>query len=355
MKSLLEFSKPLRVLYVEDDLAIRKNYAKVFTDLFASVDLAEDGQEGLDKFLNNTYDIIITDISMPRMNGIEMIENIFNRSPEQIVIVTSAHDDSAYLLKLIELGIEKFLIKPIHFQKITLVLFRTCKRIFEMKELQEYQNHIEDDNLSRSRLIQKLKEKNIELEKTIHKLTRNENVNITLLDGIEKEKDFNTHELDFYSPEIEAISAQEFIAGYAGNIDTLNDHLESVEETLELLIHQKLSDPNQESLQQISGTFLSYAQHLSALHKFSHLAESLHNFSVALAEVKDLSLLKEMKGFLFGIADALQKWRNEVLVERTAYDIHFLDSSIISDCMQTESMLSNSHHKGEHNLDDLFF
>jgi YesN/AraC family two-component response regulator len=355
MKNLLEFSKPLNVLYVEDDLTIRANYAKVFTDLFASVDLAQDGEEGLEKFLNNTYDIIITDISMPRMNGIEMIENILNKSPEQIIIVTSAHDDSAYLLKLIELGIEKFLIKPINFKMMTLVLFRTCKRIFEMKELKEYQNHLEDDNLSYSRLIQELKEKNIELEQTIHQLTRKENVNITLVDGIEKEKDFSTHELDFYSPEIETISAKEFIESYAGNIDSLNDNLESVEETLELLIHQKLTEPSQENLQQISDAFLNYGQHLSALHKFSHLAESLHNFGSALSQVEDLSLLKEMKGFLFGIADSLQKWRNDVLLERTATDIHFLDSSIISDCMQTESMLSNSHHEGEDDLDNLFF
>lgn len=355
MKNLLEFSKPLNVLYVEDDAAIRVNYAKIFSELFSNVDLAADGQEGLEKFNKNTYDLIITDIKMPHMSGIKMIENILKNSPEQIIIVTSAHDDSPYLLELIELGIEKFLIKPINFQTMTHVLFRTCKRIFEMKELKEYQNHIENDNLICSGLLRELKEKNIELEETIQKLRRNENINIALVSGIEKEKTFSSRELDFYTPHIETTSAQDFIASYAGDIDNLNDHLETVEETLELLIHQKLTEPNQESLQQISTAFSKYGQHLSALHKFSHLSESLHNFGLALSETENLSLLKDMKGFLFGIADSLQKWRNDVLVEHTASDIHFLDSSIISDCIQTESMLRNSHHECKDDVDDLFF
>lgn len=355
LKDLLTFSKPLKVLYVEDDVGIRDNYTKVFSEVFSSVDIANDGQEGIEKYQNSSYDLVITDINMPRMNGIEMIEAIMEINAEQPIIITSAHDDTQYLLKLIDLGIEKFLIKPVDFNKMTTVLYRTCKRITEMHELKEYQSRIEEDNLNTARLLAELQEKNTELEAAIHRLTRKENVNTTLLNGISKEKSFSENELEYYAPKTELISARDFIDTFAGDLESLNDHLEAIEETLELLIHQKLLEPTQESLQALSRAFEEYANHLFNLYKFNHIAEALHSFSLALGKVQDLALLKEMKAFLFGIADSLQKWRQEVLVTQSAADIHFLDSSIISDCLQTESMLSGASNGEDEDLDDLFF
>jgi YesN/AraC family two-component response regulator len=129
LKELILFSKSLNALYVEDDAGIRDNYAKVFAEVFDTLDVAEDGQEGLEKFKAGDYDIVITDINMPRMNGIDMIRNILQENDEQPIIVTSAHDEAQYLLQLIDLGIEKFLIKPVDFAKMTTILYRSCKRI----------------------------------------------------------------------------------------------------------------------------------------------------------------------------------------------------------------------------------
>lgn len=171
IKALLEFSKPLRVLYVEDDLNIQRNYEKVFGDIFKQVDVASDGTEGMKAFLQTPYDIIITDINMPNMNGIEMIQNILEKKPEQSIIVTSAHDDSQYLLELIDLGIDRFLIKPVDFTKMLIVLFRTCKRLHEGQELREYQARTEEENLKNSSLVLELTRKVQELEETLHKLT----------------------------------------------------------------------------------------------------------------------------------------------------------------------------------------
>jgi len=353
IKDLIEFSKPLSVLYVEDDIGIRDNYTKLFSEFFSLIDCADNGQEGLEKFKQKKYDLVITDINMPKMNGIEMIEHIIKDTPDQSIVVTSAHNESHYLMELIELGIESFLIKPINFTKMLFVLHRSCKRLSEIRELKEYQGRIEDDNLHYSDLLKQLKKKNEELEHNIHQLARKENVNITLVDGIEKEKGFSDNELSYYSPKIPPLSAHDFIETFSGDIDSLNDKLETIEETLELLIHQELIQPTQESIEKISVAFNDYGLHLANLYKFNNLSEALQNFSSVLGRSTELELIKDMKEFLFGIADALQKWRQEVLVDQSAEDIHFLDNSIISDCMQTESMLSGGHD--EENLDDLFF
>jgi|GEM_PF-2300687 len=355
IKELIEFSKPLNVLYVEDDIKIRENYLKVFKELFAYIEIAENGKIGLDRYTASNYDLVITDINMPIMNGIEMIKHILDIDPEQSIIVTSAHDESQYLLQLIDLGIEKFLIKPIDFPKLITVLTRSCKRLYELNELRAYQSHMEEENLSNAELLKVLQKKNHELEESLHQLRREENISITLVDGIEKEKHFSQNELEFFSPSADILSAKDFVETYAGDIDTLNDHLETIEETLELLIHQKLLEPTTQSLRAISSAFYDYGLHLAQLYKFNNLSEALQNFGTVLAKEEDLSLIKEMKEFFFGIADSLQKWRQEVLILQRASDIHFLDHSIISDCMQTESMLSNSHHEDEDNLDDMFF
>lgn len=354
LKELILFSKTLNALYVEDDGGIRDNYAKVFAEVFDTLDVAEDGQEGLEKFKTGNYDIVITDINMPRMNGIDMIRNILQENDEQAIIVTSAHDEAQYLLQLIDLGIEKFLIKPVDFTKMTTVLYRSCKRIIESKELQEYQGRIEEENLRTAALIKELQNKNEELEKEIQKTTQKENINITLADGIEKEKSFTEEQLDFFTPDIDSLSASEFCDQFTGDLETLSDKLEAIEETLELNIHQKLSAPTRESVDELATAFADYSVLLDSTFKYANLAQALKHLSSVISEVEQPETLAEMKAFLFGIADSLQKVRTEVFVDKSAENIHYLDQSIISDCLQTESMLvGDTHDDGD--LDDLFF
>ena len=357
IKDLISFSKSLTALYVEDDMAIRDNYAKVFKEVFASVELAGNGKEGWDKYQSDRYDIVITDINMPVMNGIEMIQNIIGENPEQAIAVTSAHDEAAYLLQLIDLGVEKFLIKPIDFQKLITVLLSICKRLAERKEYHEYQEQIEKENLHTADLLKELLKKNRELEDAIHKLNRNENVNIALLEGIGHAKEFTKKELNFYSPKIETQCAQDFIDTFTGDIDTICDRLEHIEESLELVIHQKLLEPTQQNIQEVAEAFCDYAYHVNQLLKFSNLSEAINSFGKTLKQVSDPTLLKEMKSFIFGIANSLHTWRHAVLVDKDADDIHFLDNSIISDCMQTESLLAGSldEHSHTDDVDNLFF
>jgi len=249
------------------------------------------------------------------------------------------------------------LIKPIDFQKLITVLLNISKRLTARKEYQEYQEQIEKENLHTAKLLKELQKKNDELEATIHKLNRNENVNIALLEGIGHAKEFTKKELDFYSPKVETQSAQDFIDTFTGDLDTFNDQLEQIEERFELMIHQKFLKPTQQNIQEVSDTFCNYAYHISELHKFSNLAEALSNLGTTLRQVSNPNLLKEMKEFFFGIAKALHQWRLAVLVNKDAKDIHFLDNSIISDCLQTENMLVDSFNKNSHHsdVDDLFF
>ncbi|MCK4737768.1 MAG: response regulator transcription factor [Sulfurimonas sp.] len=134
-KELLNFTKDLSVLFAEDHEDLRENVAEILSAFFNRVDSAENGEEALKKYKkyydneNKHYDIIISDIRMPRLNGVELVENIYNINPGQIIIIVSAHDDAKYLLPLINLGIEQFIKKPIDYQDLLKVLLNTSRNV----------------------------------------------------------------------------------------------------------------------------------------------------------------------------------------------------------------------------------
>lgn len=127
LKELKQFSHRLKLLYVEDNPQVRNETAELFIPLFESVDVAVDGVEGLEAYNKNTYDLVITDINMPRLNGIEMIEKIREIHPEQKIIAISAHDEPEILLGLIRKGINSFILKPINLDEMFTVLYPVCR------------------------------------------------------------------------------------------------------------------------------------------------------------------------------------------------------------------------------------
>jgi len=132
-KELLQYTKELSLLFAEDHTELRVNTTEILKIFFKVVDSAEDGEEALLLYKNahnqNTpYDLVLTDIQMPKMDGVVLTEKIYEMNPNQTVIVLSAHDESAYLLPLINLGIEQFIKKPIDYQELLKVLLKITKK-----------------------------------------------------------------------------------------------------------------------------------------------------------------------------------------------------------------------------------
>ena len=146
----LNYSSTLTVLYVEDDKAIREQMREILQDFFQEVIVAQDGQEGWEKFSSykdkfHAYpDIVITDIRMPHIDGIEMSKKILSLHPEQIIIIHSAHNESDLLLDLINMGISHFLLKPLQPQQLYQTLHKASKRHYYEKMESGYKKELED-------------------------------------------------------------------------------------------------------------------------------------------------------------------------------------------------------------------
>jgi diguanylate cyclase (GGDEF)-like protein/PAS domain S-box-containing protein len=107
------YLKTLSVLYVEDEKDIREELATFLRRRVAKVYTAVNGQEGLDMFTQHQPDLVITDILMPQMNGLVMVEHIRAINAKTPVIITTAFEDPRYFHQAIDLGVDNYVTKPV--------------------------------------------------------------------------------------------------------------------------------------------------------------------------------------------------------------------------------------------------
>lgn len=152
---LMQMAKKLSVLYVEDDAMIRQEFSLFLQRFFSSVTTASNGAEGLEMASKDRYDLIISDIKMPKMDGLDMIEAIKNQFPDQASMLLSAHKEISMLQRSVELGVDGYLFKPIRPQQTIDTLAKVCSKILMIRENSLYKQHLEEMIESKNReLIQ---------------------------------------------------------------------------------------------------------------------------------------------------------------------------------------------------------
>ncbi|MCG3668975.1 response regulator transcription factor [Aliarcobacter butzleri] len=137
--------KTLKVLIVEDETKLANLIKASIKELFFKVNIAKDGIEGLKKFQSFKPDIIISDITMPNLDGLEMCQRIREESNIPIVIL-SAYSQKEKLLKAIDLGINKYFIKPFDIEEFLEYLKNLSKNIKKIKTYKLKDNFVFDNN-----------------------------------------------------------------------------------------------------------------------------------------------------------------------------------------------------------------
>ncbi|EAJ7141032.1 response regulator transcription factor [Campylobacter jejuni] len=114
--------KELIILVVEDEVKTRESLINVLSERFSKVIGAQNGDEGLKKFKKFKPDLVITDIAMPIMDGLDMAREIKEISDDVPIVVLSAYSEKERLLRSIDIGIDKYLIKPVDIEELFKVL-----------------------------------------------------------------------------------------------------------------------------------------------------------------------------------------------------------------------------------------
>ncbi len=152
-KLILEHSKNLNILYVEDDAQLREVTGQLFQNFFNHIDLACDGLDGYQKYKeynkenNKYYDIVITDVNMPNLDGLEMSKKIKALNDEQAIIVISAFNELKYLNNAIKIGVNGFLTKPIKMDELKEVFYTTSLYVSDKELEKKYYEQIVDRNM----------------------------------------------------------------------------------------------------------------------------------------------------------------------------------------------------------------
>ena len=140
VKSLKNLAVNFSLLYVEDDSELRESTVEIFETLFKEIISVENGEKGLYTYVDyfeinkKHFDIVVTDIQMPKLNGIGLIKEIFALNKNQKIVVVSAYDNKKYLLELINIGISGFIQKPLSSKQLISTLLEVCRDLYKERE-----------------------------------------------------------------------------------------------------------------------------------------------------------------------------------------------------------------------------
>jgi CheY-like chemotaxis protein len=340
-KLVHEYTKDLTILYVEDNESLRMSTQNVFNNFFRQVDVAIDGDDGLEMYLSYHkeygayYDLVITDINMPVMDGIEMSKKILADNSAQSVIFITAHNESSYLLEAIKMGASGFLIKPLKIDEFANMLYKVCQSICDRKMVQQHYEQIEEMSFQMQSQNDELQKKNDELEKSMRVLD-------TMVYKEQRSKSEQIVESATCSIGSDVESIQEQISYL------IKDDLPELQElyfeidTLLIGIISSGGDSEivSENLPMIAKHFFRFSTILYYYSFYNELSKSINGFAEFIKtaplpeeEEKRVNIFLFFESFIY----VLGKWQND-LGSCSVDKLNYLDASLISDMSMIASL-----------------
>ena len=374
VKLLKDQANALSVLYVEDELELRTSVVEFLSNFFDTVEEAEDGLSGLAKYKSfkevsgHYFDIVIADINMPNMNGIELCENIRSIHKNQAIVIMSAHNDSDNLLSLVNINIDYFVLKPIVYESLVNILFKVCREINDYKLLSHYYHDTEalTDELSAKNIqlektishykkeIEHLKDNSpkIEKEKVVPKMKENKQ---NIREIVKREKTVDTSIIDtMHYEDHQKISALEFLEEFEVEQSLIDDLNENENEAQNLLYAEV--ELTQEMIGSFAKVLTYYTHFLNETIEFKDLSYSISALVEVLSNVNiddiDSSIQSTLKNYMTGVIDDMSNWKKVIFIEKNTPDIHYLDASLLDNCSQIELLIHPPEKDPNANEDD---
>jgi len=142
LNKIKEETMSARILIVDDEKPIRDSLKIVLADEGYAAEVAGDGEEALEKIKNDSFDIVITDIKMPKLDGIQLLESASSISPETFFIIMTAYASVKTAIDALHHGAFDYLIKPVEFDDV----------IIRIKRLIDYKNLAQENKVLRQRV-----------------------------------------------------------------------------------------------------------------------------------------------------------------------------------------------------------
>lgn len=316
MKSI---TSEMNLLLVEDDVLIRTQIKKLLLNFFQNVDEAEDGTTALALYKRKTYEIVLTDITMPNMNGIELARAIREFSKTQVLLVLSAESQSSRFIELINIGIDGFIPKPLKIEQLLEVLLAKAQVIHDLKMKQYYSNMLDETN-------EQLRLSNVALESALVKYS---------------------HSLHLQRSSSENyFSAEDFFKEYTIENEFLNEELSLLAEEFNLLILTMDSQSSGKSMQKLLEILESYVRIANDIEFFYPFADKGKVIIQELVQRVDArATLHMLLPYLISLFDQIEDCRKEMFEYQSGLDLHLLLETLLESLSNIHTMLLTSSSK----------
>jgi len=144
LQKLKNSTQDLKILYIEDEDAVRVNFQRYLSNFFTDIEICVNGIEALKKYKKNSFDLVISDIKMPLMDGLELSKKIKQLNFEQKIIIISAHNDLSNYMESVKIGIDGYILKPIEYKQLNETLLKIVEQINLRKLQNSYQETLEN-------------------------------------------------------------------------------------------------------------------------------------------------------------------------------------------------------------------
>lgn len=468
-EKLQQIAKSYTLLYVEDDEAILQVMQSILSVFFGTLLVAKNGKEGLALFHEKQPDLIITDISMPFMNGIDMVKAIRQSDKEIPIMVNSAFSDKEYLLDSIYVGVDRYTIKPIKHDEFLESLYFLLTKLKQKDEAYMYEKiewqtkinqastqmltsmieayphptliyneqamlHLantsamalfdftslknenmkptmtelfikkegylsdlmllEEGDLSHNRVMVKTKRAKkifIVSKRTIdtdvfgklfvysftditrieYEKQKSQNLSMYLREisrfTVHKtlrqkmEEPLHVKEQSYDQIRLEAMhytqktSAMSYVREVGEDVLEELSEMDELEGEVKEQIHALEDHFSLETLYGVAHNLAQYSKTIGRLFDFNDIAFSLEKLSTLLLNLQESGYEKrKITLLLSGIAEDLKQWRKMIFISQEALDIHYLDASLLSSCLQIEKEFTQGHNTDDGGDLDLF-
>lgn len=124
----------MKLLIVEDEIDILRALQKGFQKCGYAVDIACDGEEALEQYYSNEYDLVVLDLNLPKVDGLDVLKDIRNENNEIAVLILSARSEVEDKITGLDLGANDYLAKPFHFTELEARVRALLRREFKIKD-----------------------------------------------------------------------------------------------------------------------------------------------------------------------------------------------------------------------------
>ena len=329
---LTTLAKGKKVLLVEDDENILQIFKTALQSYFSLVKTAPDGKVAWELFRKEHFDLIVSDIEMPNTNGIMLSKGIKAHTPEQNILITSAHTDEKYLLELIDIGVDGFLKKPISISNLKTTILKILKKIQSRKELERikfnsYVSAISNRDIKSSKSLTQSK-----MEDTIES-----NAKVSVKEFMEKVKEEDPETFYFFDNQKEIL------------MDTLYD----MSDNFEMYVYKNYEE--EQYLEDLTNNFYKLHSTLSYFEKVENVTVEVLRLSDLLAkiDIDDIDVDKRDEAFsiLEFLINDIKQYVLDMFMEESVQDVNYFHDSYRENITFFENTLFEQDNSSDDDLE----